>query len=267
MKIHAIQAGRLKGNETTLKSSHWSSILRRRKPYEFPAYVYIIERPGGHIVIDTGMNSEAKHIPLPLRRFVPFPAIRSREEEIGPQMNARGLRPEEVRTVILTHLDFDHTGGVGWFRNAEVIVHRPEFESVRTFTGRRRCQPELWPPSFDPVLYDMEGDSYGPFPRSKSIDDGILHLVPLPGHSLGQVGVILEIDRMALFFTADHFLRQDWFIAKWAAGRVFGVDFPACLPETTRRIRSFIEEMPTVLLPAHDSEAPRRLAAMEPVPV
>jgi glyoxylase-like metal-dependent hydrolase (beta-lactamase superfamily II) len=112
----------------------------------------------------------------------------------------------------------------------------------------------------------------GPFPQSKAIaGEGDLRLVPIPGHSCGQVGVILRVNGVALFFTADHVLRQDWFVEDSAAGRQYGLLGALFDPEraagTTRRIQHFVSEMPTVLLPAHDTDAPRRLAVMESIEI
>jgi N-acyl homoserine lactone hydrolase len=268
-KVHAIQAGRLRGNKTTARATSRWSVLRRRVDFQFPAFVYLIEHPEGYIAVDTGMNAQGWSFPLVMRRFAPSAIIDSEEEEIGPQMMAAGLQPEDVRTVILTHLDVDHVGGVRWFPNAEVLVHRLEYEFASTFLGRMRYRPELWSSGFAPTLYDLDPHPYGPFPESKALNDaGDLRLVPIPGHSPGQVGVILRTNGVALLFAADHVLRQDWFVEDWAAGRLVGLGtfgFPKHAVETTRRIQRFTAEVPTVLLPAHDTDAPRRLTAMETI--
>jgi N-acyl homoserine lactone hydrolase len=254
-----------------------SSLFRRRENFEWPVLAYVIERPGGHIVIDTGMNAERWSFPLLMRRigFALFPISPNEQEEIGPQMEAMELRPEDVRTVILTHLDRDHIGGLRWFPNAEVLVHRPEHESALSWMWKIRYQPEKWSSDFEPTLYDMDPEPYGPFPESKTLDaDGDLRIVPIPGHSQGQVGVILRTDGIALFFSADHISRQDWFIEDWTKGRrtngiLWGVlwmrHYRKLAAETTRRMHRFIEEVPTVLLPAHDADAPRRLAVTETI--
>lgn len=272
MQVHAIQAGWLAGNETTLRGKGWSSLLRRRQNVEWPAYVYIVEHPEGHIAIDTGMNARGWATPGLTRRFLPSAVIGSPEEEVGPQMRAKGLRPEDVRKVVLTHLDPDHVGGIEHFPQAEFLVHRPEYEfATTTFMGKLRYQPKSWPAAFAPTLYDLDPAPYGPFPESKAVTErGDIRLVPIPGHTVAQVGAILKIDGVALFFSADHVLRQDWFVEDYKAGNLLGLGslgFPKRAIETSRRIHRFVEEMPTVLLPAHDDQAPARLAGMEPLEV
>lgn len=269
MKIHCIQAGRLVGNKITLRESGWSSVLRRPERYEFPSYVYVIEHPDGHIVIDTGMNTKGWSVPLPLKRLFPSPLIEMEKEEIGPRMEYNGLNPEDVQLVILTHLDVDHIGGIRWFPNAEVLVHRPEYDFVNTILGKIRYQPELWSTEFEPTLYDMDPQPYGPFPQSKVLSENKeIRLVPLPGHTHGQIGVILQNKKFDLFFSGDQTLRQEWFIEDLEKGQPSGLllaTLPKKLVETTRRIESFLNNSPAVLLPAHDTDAPERLSKMEPI--
>jgi hypothetical protein len=46
-----------------------------------------------------------------------------------------------------------------------------------------------------------------------------------------------------------------------------GLFYPKQAVETSRRIHSFAERFPTILLPAHDADAASRLSAMEPLEV
>jgi glyoxylase-like metal-dependent hydrolase (beta-lactamase superfamily II) len=270
MHVHVIQTGRLVGNQTVMRGEGWSSLLRRREPYEFPAYSYLVEHPEGHIAIDTGLSTRVRVRRAQRLMSVPSPVIEA-GEEIGPQMRAKGLRIEDVRRVVLTHLDWDHAGGLEYFPDTEILVHRPEHEFASKLMGRLRYQPRLWPSWFDPKLYDLDPEPYGPFPASKALtDSGDVRLVPIPGHSIGQVGMIVETNGLALFFAADHVLRQDWFVEDYEAGRMLGLGalfFPKLAAETSRRIHGFVEEVPTVFLPSHDAEAPARLAAIEPLKV
>lgn len=261
-RVHVIETGRLVGNLTFLRGDGFASLLRRSEPYEFPAYSFIVEGPEGLIAIDTGMSARAR-TPRPLlqRRFVPRPLF---GEEIGTRMRAAGLDPGEVRLVVLTHLDWDHAGGLAHFPGAEVLVHRSEWAFAQRLGGRLRYEPALWPAGFSPTVYDLEPEPCGPFPVSRAVTaDGEVRLVPLGGHSAGQVGVVVRIGELRLLFCADHVLREDWFLEDYATGRRLGLGVwhPALAVETSERVHGFIGEFPTVLVPSHDEQAPARLAA------
>jgi N-acyl homoserine lactone hydrolase len=264
VRVHVFETGRLIGNRTFLRGRGWSSLLRPAEPFEFPVHCYVLEHPDGLIAIDTGLR-EGVRVPRAQRRFVPRPIV-APEETIGARMRAKGLRPEDVSTVVVTHLDWDHAGGLGAFPNAKVMVHRPEYEFARSAMGRMRYQPRLWPGDLRPALYDLEPVPYGPFPQSRALTNGV-QLVPLAGHSIAQVGVIVQSDHHAVLFAADHMLRADWFEEDYRAGNLLGLGifFPELARETSRRIHRFTQDTPTVLLPAHDAGAPARLAAVRPL--
>jgi N-acyl homoserine lactone hydrolase len=268
MKVHVIPTGRLTGNKTFLRGEGWSSVFRKAEFLEFPAYVYVLEHPDGLIAIDTGMTSRVK-TPRVARRMVPTPHVEP-DEEIGPQMRKAGLDPADVRLVVLTHLDWDHAGGLAHFPYAKVLVHRPEFEFSKKFMGKMRYKPKVWPKDFTPELYDLDPEPLGPFPESKAVTEkGDVRLVPIPGHSIAQVGVTVRDRNATLFFGADHMLSQDWFLEDYAAGRLIqlGIFYKEKAAETSRRIHEFLGQQPTVLLPAHDAEAVARVAALRPVNV
>lgn len=267
MTVHAIQTGRMVGNEAFLRGKGWSALFRRRKDFEFPAYVYILERADGLLAIDAGPSSRGWPVPGPIRRMIPRPVV-APDDEVGPQMESRGLDPAEVRTVVLTHLDPDHVGGIGHFRDAEHLVHRREHEFATSMKARFRSRPQDWPSWFDPTLYDLEDQPLGPFAKSTALESGDLRVVPLPGHTPGQVGIVAERNGTTLFFAADHMLNQDWFTEDRRAGRVtnVGLEEPKLYRETNDRVHEFVEDRRVVVLPAHDPKAPDRLDKMQPVP-
>lgn len=266
MRVHAIQTGSLVGNKTFMRGTDFSAALRPREDYEFPVYAYLLEHSEGAIMIDSGLGR--KYPPVgPMRRLFPLPRFEE-GDDIGTQMRRAGLDPAEVRRVVLTHLHPDHVGGVDALAGAEILVHRRELEFATSARGRPVYWPSRWP-AFEPVLFDLDPEPYGAFPESKSLTaSGDVRLVPIPGHAIGQVGVVVETQPARLFFTADHTMNQRWFLEDESAGRVGMVSRAASKrlgAETSRRIHEFVTTAPTVLVPSHDREAPGRLARMEPI--
>ncbi len=72
---------------------------------------------GEVVVVDTGFSREAGE-----RRG------RVLDLGAGDAVRAVGGRPEDVRTVVLSHLHYDHAGNVADFPNAQLVVQRAELE-------------------------------------------------------------------------------------------------------------------------------------------
>ena len=81
-----------------------------------PIYAWAIEHDEGIIVVDTGEAArvhERGYHP----RWHPFYRRAARfsvhpDEELGAQLRVLGIRPRDVRQVVLTHLHTDHAGGL-----------------------------------------------------------------------------------------------------------------------------------------------------------
>jgi N-acyl homoserine lactone hydrolase len=266
VRVHAIQTGSLVGNKTFMRGTGFAAALRRREDYEFPVYAYLLEHSEGSIMIDAGLGS--RYPPLgPMRRMFPLPSF-GEGDDSAAQMRRAGLDPAEVRRVVLTRLHPDHVGGVDAFAGAEILVHRTELDFATSARGRPVYWPSYWP-SFEPIRFDLDPEPYGPFPQSKVLTaSGDVRLVPIPGHAIGQVGVVVETEPARLFFSADHTLSRQWFLEDESVSRVGMVSRAASKRlgvKTSRRIHDFVTSAPTVLVPSHDVEAPGRLARMEPI--
>lgn len=109
-----------------------------------PCAAQLVETSEGLVLIDTGYGSEDVRHPHPrLSRF--FRAllnIRFRAEETAlHQIKAMGHSPSDVRHIVLTHLDFDHAGGLDDFPHARVHVMEAERDAAERkrqgFVARR----------------------------------------------------------------------------------------------------------------------------------
>ena len=120
-----------------------------------PVYAWAIETPEGVIVVDTGETARTRK-PGYFPRWHPYfrLAVRldvSPEQEVGPQLLKLGIRPDDVRTVILTHLHTDHAGGLYHFPKSEILVSDEELKLAKGFVGQLRGYlPNRWPPWFAP---------------------------------------------------------------------------------------------------------------------
>jgi glyoxylase-like metal-dependent hydrolase (beta-lactamase superfamily II) len=117
------------------------------------------------------------------------------------QVTELGHSPGDVTDIVMTHLDWDHAGGIADFPRARVHVDRAEHDfatsGARTSNSvvqRRRYWSHQWSHGPDWVTYGPAGgEEWFGFEGVRELD-GLpeLAFVPLPGHSPGQCGVAIR---------------------------------------------------------------------------
>lgn len=68
------------------------------------------------------------------------------QDEIGPQLERRGVGARDVPTVVLTHFHTDHAGGLHHFPHSRILVNEADLRAARGLGGRLRG----YLPSHDP---------------------------------------------------------------------------------------------------------------------
>lgn len=275
MNVHAIQTGTVvirpnqrQGNGTgpmrlinTFSDRHWTEPL--------PIYAWVIEHPEGVIVIDTGETNKAMmagYFPSWHPYFKNVAMQVTPEQEIGPQLRVIGIRPDDVRWVILTHLHTDHAGGLYHFPKSEILVMRRAFELASGFAGQMRgFLPHRWPSWFAPKLIDLAPVSFGIFPSSyKLTNAGDVFIVPTPGHTEAHVSVLLQDSGLTFFFAGDASYTQQLMVDQ----QIDGVALNGWeAQQTLSRIYQFTQSTPTVYLPTHDPESATRLVSKNVVAI
>lgn len=124
------------------------------------------------------------------------------EEETAVRQVVRlGHAPSDVRHIIVTHLDVDHSGGLPDFPGAQVHVMAAELAVARAEAPSFRYRPAHWAHEPEWVTYDHElGEQWFGFTalEPKGLPPEI-KLIPLGGHTVGHTGVaVLNGDRWLL---------------------------------------------------------------------
>jgi glyoxylase-like metal-dependent hydrolase (beta-lactamase superfamily II) len=150
----------------------------------------------GLILVDTGFGSADVEDPSRIDTFFRrFNNIKFNHSLTAiSQINRLGYEASDVRHIVLTHLDFDHAGGLSDFPDATVHVLQDEYTAAKTMHGwraTRRYREMQWQRSGYWRFYDPWGEKWKGFSSVRPIlgvDEDIV-MIPLPGHSTGHAGI------------------------------------------------------------------------------
>lgn len=197
------------------------------------ALTLLVETRDGLLLVDTGIGrDDYLHRPAILDVFrvlthVPLDP----EEAVVRQVERLGYSPSDVRHIVLTHMHFDHCGGLPDFPDASVHVHRRELEA---FFGRRRRWTDVGyvrrhvahGPRFVP--HQETGESWRGMPAIRLPFDPEMWLVPTFGHTRGHCAVAVASDDGWLLHTGDaDTLNLDPVAPEWFKRLVLGPHGPA----------------------------------------
>ncbi|MGW0886235.1 MBL fold metallo-hydrolase [Streptomyces sp. NPDC002671] len=161
------------------------------------SHSFAVEAGGLRIVVDTGIGNAKPRA---------NPAWNGLDTDFLQRLAAAGFPPESVDLVITTHLHTDH---VGWntrlssddwvpnFPNARYLTSRTEWDHWAA-TDLDEARRQMFRDSVTPVRDAGQYDLVDVPEQGHEVAPGVL-LIPVPGHTPGQVAVELRgSDRHAL---------------------------------------------------------------------
>ncbi|KAB2906801.1 MAG: MBL fold metallo-hydrolase [Kofleriaceae bacterium] len=193
-----------------LMDGRTESILRRG---HLTCHCLALETVAGVVLVDTGYGVRDVADPGSRlsRMFLTLLRPDLRVELTAVRQLARlGFRPEDVTHIVLSHLDFDHAGGLDDFPNATVhmlAAERASAEAQWTWLDRQRYRPQQWTRSRARwrTYPSMSGERFHGFAGVRAmvgLPPEIL-LVPLVGHTLGHAGVAIDTGTGWLLYAGD----------------------------------------------------------------
>jgi glyoxylase-like metal-dependent hydrolase (beta-lactamase superfamily II) len=153
----------------------------------------------GLVLIDSGLGTRDIDGKTGLSRSFRTmcgPALSHAETALA-QVQALGFAADDVRHVVVTHLDLDHAGGLPDFPKAKVHLHAREHAAAmarRHFIERERYMTAHWSHGPKWEVYAEDGDTWRGLPaitRLRGLDADI-GLLPMHGHTRGHSAVIVK---------------------------------------------------------------------------
>ena len=160
------------GQHVTLHLFSTGRIASRLSTNWQPIWVLAIDHPEGIFLVDTGIRT---HI-TPWYYNITYKFDITRDQEIDHQLAGENIQTQQIKTILLTHRHFDHTGGLSHF-------------------------PQT--PVFHPAPKDLT-DTCGPFTKARYLTtQKDLAVVFTPGHTRDHCSVLLKTDTAHILFAGD----------------------------------------------------------------
>lgn len=174
----------------------------------------LIETGDGLVLVDTGFGAEDVRNPKQLGPvFALMNPQTTIEETALEQVKSLGFDPADVRQIITTHLDPDHSGGLPDFPQAEVHVFGRELDAALdpSLRDRPRYLGVHWKHNPRWVRHDAEGDDWFGFEGVRILPDlgTEVLMVPLIGHTLGHTGIAIKRDERWLLHCGDAYFHHN----------------------------------------------------------
>ncbi|HEY5663298.1 MAG TPA: N-acyl homoserine lactonase family protein [Ilumatobacter sp.] len=240
--ITALDCGWLRTQRRTLLQGGSRDELR------LPVPSWLVRHPHGTVVFDAGLHPGLAHGPESLGDLAKIFAV---ELEVGGTVGHRlgehDVDPLGTFTVVLSHLHWDHVGGLCELPNARIVVQRDEWAAASQGDGG----------GYDAALHDLGHDVLTVEGTHDLFGDGSVVCLPTPGHTCGHQSLRVVTAAGPVILAAD----ACYFSATLDDGVLppFGHDFTA--QRTSLDLLRAERAGGTVIVPGHDADAFGRVAA------
>ena len=216
-------------------------------------FLWLLRGPAGPLLIDTGFTAR-----LGKSKGLPVEQLRTRDE----LLETTEVNPNEVKTVILTHLHWDHFDLEGFLPAATFWVQRRELDFWHGFGGQ-----DPWTRRFLSDCFAQDLEAIRSAGRLKVID-GNLELVEgvrvewVGGHSPGMQIVVVQTAK-GPFVIGNDALTTYRNLRDWVPPAIHLNSVAECLGAMAR-IKSLAGGDEGRICPGHDGEVWKKFPEVKP---
>ncbi len=156
---------------------------------DFVASCYLIQNGAFNLLWDTGLSESLIENPE-AGKSENF--IMSVSTPLTQQLEQIGLKPSDITHVGLSHGHGDHSGNISLFKNAELLIQKPEYHLIKDKPDEAKAS-HLAVDNYSYFIDHpdqirvLDGDT-------DVFDDGRVHIISLPGHTIGHMGLLVNLE-------------------------------------------------------------------------
>jgi N-acyl homoserine lactone hydrolase len=174
----------------------------RSGPVTIPVPSFMVEHEMGLVLYDTGIHPDAVTDMASVYGDILAQASGARgtvDQRLDVQIRKAGFAPEDVTHIVLSHMHFDHAGGLFMFPNAKVFAG----------SGEREHAAEHHHDDLAFVHADVEAirdHDWTDVDLGADVDlfgDGAILIVPTPGHTVGHLSLLVRLKSRPFLLTGD----------------------------------------------------------------
>ena len=215
---------------------------------EVPVPFFLLRHPDGDVVVDGGNPAAVARDPRAHWGGLAdiFEVHMAEDQHCAAQLTQLGVETGSVRYIVQTHLHIDHTGALGHFPDAAVVVHERELEAARAADS---------PESSGYVRADYDRPEIQWRTWSGDLDlfgDGTVRLIETPGHSAGHTSLLLWLEETGpVLLTADAADNRDQWEGRAHPRSLHSRD---SANESMRKLRALADRTGALVVFGHDPE-------------
>lgn len=204
MKLYILNTGYLETDKNAVVAC--SVVGTKSSPHienkwiKLPVMAFLIDTGKEYILYDTGSNPEAMNGYWQNIMQEVYPLYQKREERLENQLALCGVKPEDIKTVVLSHMHLDHAGNLQLFPHADVYVPKADY-----LNGLAAVHM-----SPDPEKHGgyIKGDLIRPAKQYHLVTEDFelapgVDIINLPGHTEGLLGMVVHLNGGTIILPQD----------------------------------------------------------------
>lgn len=253
MKLYILNTGYLETDKNNVVAGAtlgtFAKPIVENKWIKLPVMAFLIDTGDGYILYDTGSNPEAMNGYWQESLQQIYPLYQKPEERLENQLKLCGVKPEEIHTVVISHMHLDHAGNLQLFPHATVYVPKLDFMTAQ-------AQVRLNPDRNTHGGY-VKGDLDRSVKQYVMVEEDFelckgIEIINLPGHTPGLLGLVVHLQGQTVILPQDCIYSSEIY---GPPSKMSGLLYDSiAFPKSIEKVRGLAKKYDAKVIFAHDED-------------